>query len=127
MSEPTTENAALTAENARLRAEVEEEKRLREVWRSSSFNNEAFHREDVARIVSMESQIMALRADLARVTAERAVVAAAREFLDSEFTWLAAVASGADATAQMDAAAMAMAGLRSAVAACAPPASGEEG
>ena len=49
---------------AGLRAEVEEEKRLREVWRSCSFNNEAFHKDDLAKIAS-------LTADLARVTGER--------------------------------------------------------
>jgi vacuolar-type H+-ATPase subunit I/STV1 len=46
------------------RAEVKEAKRLSEVWRASSFNNEAFHKDDLTRIAS-------LTADLACVTAER--------------------------------------------------------
>jgi hypothetical protein len=117
--------AALTAENARLRAEVDDIGRQYHGLRNTLEATDQIAEARAIRIACMEAENRDLTADLARVTAERDGLLLAvdhyfdayfhniydREKADSEL--LAVRASCSSSTEEQ-------------IAACAPPASGEE-
>jgi hypothetical protein len=127
-AKPPSPKSTLTAENARLRAELAA---FDAGWKAEADHRNAGWKEaekleaDLARVSehakTWEGLYVSAVVDLARVTTERdALLAAARGMLDMVLGWEGASCLVPWEVARIEA-------LRAAVAACAPPASGEEG